>query len=96
MRSIESTRAACRARELAVAPIEALDLWRQRLARTRIVDDVIGSRQPVSPRQLGRHDLAHIVGGKSAAQLNAAQLLGLGTVNDQYARHALAQTAALE
>jgi hypothetical protein len=27
MRSIESTRAACRARELAVAPIEALDLW---------------------------------------------------------------------
>ena len=52
--------------------------------------------KPLGARQLRRHDPAHLVGRKAAAQLHASHLLLLGTVDDQHPRHALAQSAALE
>ena len=97
MRSIESARAACRARELAVAPIEALDLRR---AAPR-ADPELSMTSSAPPSRSARGSCVAMIlrtssAGKSAAQLNASHLLLLGTVDDQHARHALAQSAALE
>jgi hypothetical protein len=78
------------------AVVEALDLRRELVARPRIVGDVIGRDEARGAGQLRRHDLAHVVARQPAAHLDASDLLGLGAVDDEHARHALAQAAALE
>ena len=48
-----------------------------------IVEDVIGSGEAISARELGRHDGSHVGCGKSAAGHDTAYLFVLRTVHDQ-------------
>lgn len=91
-----SGRGAGRRRQSAIEAIQRLDLRSNGIGVPGIVDHVVGGGEPLFTTYLRGHNGADLGGGKPATRDDPSNLLGFGTVDDEYPMSERTQTRALE